>query len=112
MLPCIDDFIKVDLRTVALDVPPQEVLTKDSVTVSVDAVLYYRIHDPMRAVVRVAQYENSTRLLAATTLRNVLGTHNLSELLTARVSIAHAIQETLLSATEEAWGVRVERVEM
>lgn len=101
----------MDLRTVSFDVPPQEVLTKDSVTVSVDAVVYYRISDPLKAVIQVANYSHSTRLLAATTLRNVLGTRNLSELLTEREAISHTMQTSLDDATDP-WGVKVERVEM
>lgn len=112
MLPCIDNYCKVDLRTVSFDVPPQEVLSKDSVTVSVDAVVYYRICDPLKAVIQVANYSHSTRLLAATTLRNVLGTRNLSELLTEREAISHTMQVSLDVATEQPWGVKVERVEM
>uniref|UniRef100_A0A336K6L8 CSON013827 protein n=1 Tax=Culicoides sonorensis TaxID=179676 RepID=A0A336K6L8_CULSO len=111
VLPCIDNYCKVDLRTVSFDVPPQEVLTKDSVTVSVDAVVYYRINDPLKAVVQVANYSHSTRLLAATTLRNVLGTRNLSELLTEREAISHTMQLSLDEATDP-WGVKVERVEI
>uniref|UniRef100_A0A182VY90 Band 7 domain-containing protein n=1 Tax=Anopheles minimus TaxID=112268 RepID=A0A182VY90_9DIPT len=111
VLPCIDNYCKVDLRTVSFDVPPQEVLTRDSVTVSVDAVVYYRIRDPLNAVVQVANYSHSTRLLAATTLRNVLGTRNLSELLTEREAISHSMQVTLDEATDP-WGVQVERVEI
>lgn len=112
VLPCIDNYCKVDLRTVSFDVPPQEVLSKDSVTVSVDAVVYYRICDPLKAVIQVANYSHSTRLLAATTLRNVLGTRNLSELLTEREAISHTMQVSLDVATEQPWGVKVERVEM
>lgn len=111
VLPCIDDYCKVDLRTVSFDVPPQEVLTKDSVTVSVDAVVYYQISDPLKAVIQVANYSHSTRLLAATTLRNVLGTRNLSELLTEREAISHTMQVSLDEATDP-WGVKVERVEI
>lgn len=111
VLPCIDNYCKVDLRTVSFDVPPQEVLSKDSVTVSVDAVVYYRISDPLKAVIQVANYSHSTRLLAATTLRNVLGTRNLSELLTEREAISHTMQVSLDDATDP-WGVKVERVEI
>jgi len=111
VLPCIDNYCKVDLRTISFDVPPQEVLTKDSVTVSVDAVVYYRINDPLKAVIQVANYSHSTRLLAATTLRNVLGTRNLSELLTEREAISHTMQLSLDDATDP-WGVKVERVEI
>lgn len=111
ILPCIDNYTCVDLRTVSFDVPPQEVLTKDSVTVSVDAVVYYRIDDPLKAVIQVANYSHSTRLLAATTLRNILGTRNLTELLSEREYISATMQSTLDEATDP-WGVKVERVEM
>ncbi|KAI9581913.1 hypothetical protein GQX74_011408 [Glossina fuscipes] len=111
VLPCVDDYCKVDLRTVSFDVPPQEVLSKDSVTVTVDAVVYYRISDPLKAVIQVSNYSHSTRLLAATTLRNVLGTRNLSELLTEREAISHTMQVSLDEATDP-WGVKVERVEI
>merc|ERR1719210_1323566 len=71
VLPCIETYSKVDLRTVTFDVPPQEVLTKDSVTVSVDAVVYYNIKNPMAAVCKIENYANATKLLSATPLRNV-----------------------------------------
>merc|ERR1712012_529173 len=77
IIPCIDDISVVDLRTVSFDVPPQEILTKDSVTVAVDAVVYYNIRNPMAAIVNVADFSKATRLLSATTLRNVLGTKTL-----------------------------------
>ncbi|XP_016998193.2 band 7 protein AGAP004871 isoform X1 [Drosophila takahashii] len=111
VLPCVDDYYPVDLRTVSFDVPPQEVLSKDSVTVTVDAVVYYRISDPLKAVIQVYNYSHSTSLLAATTLRNVLGTRNLSELLTERETISHTMQMSLDEATDP-WGVKVERVEI
>ncbi|XP_066993401.1 band 7 protein AGAP004871 isoform X1 [Anabrus simplex] len=111
ILPCIDTYCKVDLRTVSFDVPPQEVLTRDSVTVTVDAVVYYRISHPLKAITRISNYSHSTRLLAATTLRNVLGTRNLSEILSEREAIAHTMQSALDEATDP-WGVKVERVEI
>ncbi|KAH7983074.1 hypothetical protein HPB52_009025 [Rhipicephalus sanguineus] len=111
IIPCIDNYTKVDLRTVSFDVPPQEILTKDSVTVAVDAVVYYRIQNATVAVTNVEDYGRSTRLLAATTLRNVLGTKSLSEILSEREAISHTMQANLDEATD-AWGVKVERVEM
>jgi len=111
ILPCIDTYAKVDLRTVSFDVPPQEILTKDSVTVAVDAVVYYRISNATIAITNVEDYGRSTRLLAATTLRNVLGTKNLSEILSEREGISHIMQSTLDDATDP-WGVKVERVEV
>ncbi|XP_022328575.1 mechanosensory protein 2-like [Crassostrea virginica] len=109
--PCIDSMQKVDLRTVSFDVPPQEILTKDSVTVAVDAVVYFRIFDPIMAVCNVQDAQKSTRLLAATTLRNVLGTRAMSEVLSERESISHEMQRMLDESTDP-WGMKVERVEV
>lgn len=111
IIPCIDSYTKVDLRTVSFDVPPQEILSRDSVTVAVDAVVYYRISNATIAITNVEDYGRSTRLLAATTLRNVLGTKNLSELLSERDATSHTIQGILDEATDP-WGVKVERVEV
>ncbi|XP_060923218.1 stomatin-like [Limanda limanda] len=111
VLPCIDTFVRVDLRTISFDIPPQEILTKDSVTVSVDGVLYFRVKDPIASVVNVSDANLSTCLLAQTTLRNVLGTKNLSEVLSDREIIAHAMQSSLDEATDP-WGIKVERVEI
>ncbi|XP_013792576.1 band 7 protein AGAP004871-like isoform X2 [Limulus polyphemus] len=111
IVPCIDTYCKIDLRTVSFDVPPQEILSKDSVTVAVDAVVYYRISNATISVTNVEDYGRSTRLLAATTLRNVLGTKNLSEILSERESISHVMQASLDEGTDP-WGVKVERVEI
>ncbi|CAG2196147.1 STOM [Mytilus edulis] len=111
IIPCIDSYTKVDMRTVSFDVPPQEILTKDSVTVAVDAVVYYRIQNAAMSITNVEDSNRSTRLLAATTLRNVLGTKNLSEILSDRETISHVMQTSLDEATDP-WGVRVERVEV
>ncbi|XP_061733853.1 stomatin (EPB72)-like 3a isoform X1 [Nerophis ophidion] len=111
VLPCTDNFVKVDLRTVSFDIPPQEILTKDSVTVSVDGVVYFRIECPISSVANVSNAHSSTRLLAQTTLRNVLGTKNLAELLSDREGISLGMQESLDEATN-AWGIKVERVEI
>uniref|UniRef100_A0A3Q4GYH2 Podocin n=1 Tax=Neolamprologus brichardi TaxID=32507 RepID=A0A3Q4GYH2_NEOBR len=92
VLPCTDSFVKVDLRTISFDIPPQEILTKDSVTVSVDGVVYFRVSDPIASVANVTNADFSTRLLAQTTLRNVLGTKNLAEVLSDREGIAHSMQ--------------------
>ena len=92
ILPCIDNLVTVDLRTITFDVPPQEILTKDSVTVTVDAVVYFRIFDPVASVINVENAQYSTRLLAATTLRNILGTKTLQEVLQDRESLAHHMQ--------------------
>lgn len=111
ILPCLDSVKLVDLRTFTFNVPTQEVLTKDSVTVAVDAVVYYRIFEPIMSVVNVEDANRSTRLLAQTTLRNVLGTVDLYQLLCGREQIAHNMQDCLDSATE-SWGVKVERVDI
>ncbi|CAF3739273.1 unnamed protein product [Rotaria magnacalcarata] len=111
ILPCVDSVTKVDLRTVTFDVPPQEILTKDSVTVSVDAVVYFRICNPTISVINVENSGNSTQLLAATTLRNILGTKTLQEILSDRENISHLMQVHLDEGTEP-WGVQVERVEV
>lgn len=111
VMPCVDNCILVDMRTVSFDVPPQEVLTKDSVTVTVDAVVYYRIKEPLNAVVKIANYSHSTRVLASSTLRTVLGTRSLAEILSERETISHTMQASLDEATDP-WGVKVERVEI
>ena len=111
VVPCTDSYHKVDLRTVSFDVPPQEILTKDSVTVTVDAVVYYRIQDATVSITNVEDAHQSTKLLAQTTLRNVLGTKNLSDILSDREAISQFMQSSLDEATDP-WGVKVERVEL
>ena len=111
ILPCIDTVHLVDIRTVSFDVPPQEVLTRDSVTVAVDAVVYYRVFNPTVSVANVEHAQESTRLLAQTSLRNVLGTRLLSELLCDRGAVSNAMRECLDEATD-SWGIKVERVEI
>lgn len=111
ILPCIDSIIKIDLRTVTFDIPPQEILTKDSVTVTVDGVCYFRVFNPTISVVNVANARYSTQLLAATTLRNILGTKTLQEILREKDHISQMMQETLDVATDQ-WGIKVERVEL
>ena len=111
IIPCIDEVKVVDLRVVSFDVPPQEILTKDSVTVTVDAVVYYHVQDPLAACVNVVDSGRSTRLLAATTLRNILGTKNMSEILADRDKTADAMLQMLDSATDP-WGIKVDRVEV
>ncbi|XP_064649318.1 band 7 protein AGAP004871-like isoform X2 [Lineus longissimus] len=111
IVPCIDNYTKIDLRTVSFDVPPQEILSKDSVTVAVDAVVYYRVYNACISVTNVEDATRSTRLLAATTLRNVLGTKTLSEVLQEREHISEMMKNSLDEATDP-WGVKVERVEI
>lgn len=111
ILPCVDTIIKVDLRTATFNVPPQEVLTRDSVTVSVDAVVYTRVFNPIISVTNVKNTQYATQLLAQTTLRNILGTKSLQEILTDRENIAQNMQTHLDEGTDP-WGVKVERVEI
>uniref|UniRef100_A0A914S409 Band 7 domain-containing protein n=1 Tax=Parascaris equorum TaxID=6256 RepID=A0A914S409_PAREQ len=92
IMPCIDTFRIVDLRVLSFDVPPQEILSRDSVTVSVEAVIYFRVNNPVVSVTNVNDAQFSTKLLAQTTLRNVLGTRTLSEMLSERDSIANVLQ--------------------
>jgi erythrocyte band 7 integral membrane protein len=111
VLPCVDTVQKVDLRIVTIDIPPQEILTKDSVTARVDGVVYFRVFNPTWAKVRVDNYYGSTYLIAQTTLRNILGTKTLAQLLTDRDSIADQMERELDEATDP-WGIKVLRVEI
>merc|ERR1719195_2430957 len=111
IIPCIDTYEKIDMRSRKYEIPPQEILTKDSVTVFVNAIMYYKVANATHAVANVDDYSGSARLLAATTLRNVLGTMILGDILSAREKIATEMKETLEEATEP-WGVKVERVEV
>jgi len=111
LIPVIDKMLRVDLRTVTLDVPPQDVITQDNVTIKVNAVLYFRVLDPNRAVVEVENYLLATSKLAQTTLRSVLGQVDLDTLLTSRESINQKLQG-ILDAQTEPWGVKVSNVEV
>lgn len=111
IIPCTDSFVKVDMRTISFDIPPQEVLTKDSVTIRVDAVVYYKIGNAIDSVKNVENASTSTKLLAQTTLRNILGTRSLSEVLSDREAISSEMLNILDEATDP-WGISVERVEV
>merc|ERR1712212_731690 len=111
IIPCMDDIRVVDLRTISFDVPPQEILTKDSVTVAVDAVCFFQVSNPMASVCNVEDANSSTKLLASTTLRNILGTKTLQEILADRESTAENILMQLDEATDP-WGIKVDRVEV
>merc|ERR550519_2524841 len=111
VIPCIDKYHKVDLRTITLGVPPQEVLTRDSVTISVDAVVYYRVSNSTMSKTSVENAHHSTSLLSQTILTSVLGTKNLHEILSDRDSISGSVQLLLDEATEP-WGIKVERLEI
>src|SRR5215211_4454544 len=111
LIPVIDRMVKVDLRTVTLNVPPQEVITKDNVPVRVNAVAYFRIIDPERAIVQVENFMVATSQIAQTTLRSVLGQHTLDELLSERDKINEILQRIIDEATSP-WGIKVSIVEV
>ncbi|VDD90456.1 unnamed protein product [Enterobius vermicularis] len=111
ILPCIDEHHLVDLRTMSYDVPSQEMLTRDSVTVSVDAAVYFKTRDPVATISSITDAHMSTKQLAQTTLRNVVGTRTLSEIMSDRKGIAAQTQEVLHEGTNP-WGIQVERVEL
>src|SRR5213594_3587715 len=111
IIPVIQQMVRVDLRTVVLDVPPQDVITRDNVSVKVNAVVYFRVIDPQKAVIQVADFLTATNLLAQTTLRAVLGKHELDALLAEREQLNLDIQKTL-DAQTETWGIKVSNVEI
>jgi regulator of protease activity HflC (stomatin/prohibitin superfamily) len=109
--PVIQQMVRVDLRTVVLDVPPQDVITRDNVSVKVNAVVYFRVVDPQKAIIQVVDFLAATSQLAQTTLRAVLGKHELDELLAERERLNIDIQKTLDTQTD-AWGIKVSNVEI
>ncbi|TVP93567.1 MAG: slipin family protein [Pseudomonadaceae bacterium] len=111
VIPGLQQMTRVDLRVVALDVPSQDVISRDNVTVRVNAVLYYRVVDPERSIIRVENFAEATSQLAQTTLRSVLGKHDLDEMLSERDKLNADIQEIIDAQTEE-WGVKVANVEI
>jgi regulator of protease activity HflC (stomatin/prohibitin superfamily) len=111
LIPIVDRMVKVDLRTITLNVPPQEVITKDNVPVRVNAVAYFRIIDPKAAIVQVENFMVATSQIAQTTLRSVLGQHLLDELLSERDKINAILQQIIDEATAP-WGVKVSIVEV
>jgi regulator of protease activity HflC (stomatin/prohibitin superfamily) len=111
LIPLIDKLQRMSLRLITFDVPPQDVITKDNVSVKVNAVLYYRVMDPNKAVVEVADYAYATSQLAQTTLRSVCGQAELDELLAEREKISIRLQETLDKDTDP-WGIKVSKVEL
>lgn len=111
VIPLIDRTIKVSMRVVTMDVPSQEVITRDNVTTSVNAVVYYRVVDPSRAIVNVEDYRFATAQLAQTTLRSVTGQAELDELLAERDKLNQLIQRILDEATDP-WGIKVTAVEI
>jgi regulator of protease activity HflC (stomatin/prohibitin superfamily) len=111
IIPGIQQMVRVDLRTVVMDVPSQDVITRDNVSVKVNAVLYFRVIDPQKAIIQVANFLEATSQLAQTTLRAVLGKHELDELLAERDKLNIDIQQ-ILDAQTDAWGIKVSVVEI
>lgn len=111
LIPAIDKMVRVDLRVVAMDVPAQDVITRDNVTIKVSAVLYFRVIDPNRAIIGVENYLYATSQLSQTTLRSVCGQAELDDLLASREKINAHLQE-ILDKDTEPWGVKVAKVEI
>jgi regulator of protease activity HflC (stomatin/prohibitin superfamily) len=111
LIPVVDRMVRIDLRVVTLDVPRQEMMTRDNVPVSVDAVVYFRIVNPEDAIVKVENFGKATFLLAQTTLRSVIGQHELDELLSQRERINQQLQSVIDQETEP-WGIKVTLVEV
>ena len=107
----IDRMVRVSLRTIVMDVPPQDVITRDNVSVKVNAVVYFRVMDPRRAIVEVESYHYATSQLAQTTLRSVLGEVELDDLLSQREKLNHQLQQILDQRTD-VWGIKVSSVEV
>jgi regulator of protease activity HflC (stomatin/prohibitin superfamily) len=111
VVPVLQQMVRVDLRTVVMDVPPQDVISRDNVSVKVNAVLYFRVVDPERAIIQVENYLEATSQLSQTTLRSVLGQHELDDLLAERERLNADIQ-TILDKQTNAWGIKVANVEI
>jgi regulator of protease activity HflC (stomatin/prohibitin superfamily) len=111
VVPGIQQMVRMDLRTIVFDVPSQDVISRDNVSVKVNAVVYFRVVDPEKAVIQVANYLEATSQLAQTTLRSVLGKHELDEMLAEREKLNIDIQQTLDTQTD-AWGIKVSNVEI
>jgi regulator of protease activity HflC (stomatin/prohibitin superfamily) len=111
LIPIVDRMVRMDLRVVTIDVPKQEIMTRDNVPVTVDAVVYFRVIDPCAAVVKVENFLKATSLIAQTTLRSVLGQEELDELLSNREKINTSLQ-TIIDRQTDPWGVKVAAVEV
>ncbi|WP_332815310.1 slipin family protein [Ramlibacter sp.] len=111
LVPVIQQLVRVDLRVVVMDIPSQDVITRDNVSVKVSAVLYFRVVDPARAIIQVERYLEATSQLAQTTLRAVLGKHELDDLLSERERLNLDIQK-ILDAQTDTWGIKVTNVEI
>ena len=111
VIPGLQQMLRVDLRTMVLDVPTQDVISRDNVSVKVNAVIYFRVVDPERAIIQVEDYYEATSQLAQTTLRSVLGQHELDDMLAEREKLSTNIQ-TILDQQTDGWGIKVTHVEM
>lgn len=111
IIPFIQQMVRVDLRTIVMDVPTQDVISRDNVSVKVNAVVYFRVLDPQKAIIQVEHFYDATSQLAQTTLRSVLGQHELDEMLAEREKLNADIQG-LLDAQTDAWGIKVANVEI
>ena len=111
IIPILQQMVRVDLRTVVMDVPTQDVISRDNVSVQVNAVIYFRVMDPERAIIQVENYLEATSQLSQTTLRSVLGQHDLDDMLAERESLNADIQKILDKQTS-AWGIKVANVEI
>lgn len=111
LIPGVQQMVRVDLRTVVFDVPSQDVISRDNVSVKVNAVVYFRVVDPAKAILQVEDYMNATSQLSQTTLRSVLGKHELDEMLAERETLNMDIQQALDTQTD-AWGIKVSNVEI
>jgi regulator of protease activity HflC (stomatin/prohibitin superfamily) len=111
LIPVVQRMIRVDLRVTVMDVPPQDVISRDNVSVRVNAVVYFRVVEPDKAILQVADFFQATSQLAQTRLRSVLGQHDLDDILSQRDSINHSLQQILDDATDP-WGIKVSNVEI
>ena len=111
IIPGVQQFVRVDLRIRVFDVPPQDVITRDNVSVKVNAVVYFRVVDPQLAIIQVANFNEATSQLSQTTLRAILGKHELDQLLSERETLNQDIQ-AVLDAQTDAWGIKVSNVEI
>jgi len=111
VIPVIQQIVRVQLRTVVMDVPPQDVISRDNVSVRVNAVVYFRVIDPQRCIIQVEDFYEATSQLAQTTLRSVLGQHELDQMLAERETLNNSIQ-SILDKSTDAWGIKVTAVEI
>jgi len=111
LIPGVQQMVRVDLRTIVMDVPSQDLISHDNVSVKVNAVVYFRVVDPQKAIINVEHFYEATSQLAQTTLRSVLGQHDLDEMLAEREKLNHDIR-TILDAQTDAWGIKVANVEI